>query len=63
MIRSLLAMQKVDLGFRADHVVTMRLSIAEGLYPGAVPVRALFRRVLETTSSIPGVRSAGLSMG
>jgi putative ABC transport system permease protein len=63
MIRSLLAMQSVDLGFRPDHMLTMRLMAAEARYPGAAPLRAFYRQILERAGSIPGVRSASISLG
>ena len=62
MIRSLFAMRTVNPGFRPDHVLTMRLSMAEGRYPGAPRVRQFYREVLERVRAIPGVRSASISM-
>jgi putative ABC transport system permease protein len=63
MIRSLSAMAKVDPGFRPDHVLTMRLAMADGKYPGGAAVRGFYARVLERVENIPGVKSASLSMG
>jgi len=63
MIRSLVAMQHTDPGFRIDHLLTMRLSMSDHRYPGAPAVRMFYRQVLENVSSIPGVRSASISMG
>jgi len=62
MIRSLAAMQNADPGFRPDHVLTMRLSMAEAQYRGGAAVRAFYRQVLEKATAIPGVRSASISM-
>jgi putative ABC transport system permease protein len=62
LMRSLLAMQRVDLGFRSARVVTMRLSATEGRYNGPVPLRAFYRQVLDKAASIPGVLSASISM-
>ncbi len=62
MIRSLLAMRNVNPGFRPDHVLTMRLAMAEGRYPGAARVRQFYREVLDRVRAIPGVRSASISM-
>ncbi len=62
MVRSLLAMQTVNPGFRPDHLFTMRLSMADERYPDADAVRAFYRQVLAKTGSIPGVRSVSLSM-
>ena len=63
LVRSLIAMQKVDLGFRPDHVLTMRLSPAEGRYSRPASLRAYYRQALETVSSVSGIESAGLSLG
>jgi putative ABC transport system permease protein len=62
MIRSLLAMQSVNPGFRPDHVLTMRLSMPDDRYPGAANVRMFYRQVLDRVQSIPGVVDASLSM-
>ncbi len=62
MIRSLFAMQTVNPGFRPDHTLTMRLAMAEGRYPGAERVRQFYRDVLDRVRTIPGVRSASISM-
>jgi putative ABC transport system permease protein len=62
MIRSLLAMQNVNPGFRPDHVLTVRLSMPNGRYPGAVKVRAFYRQALEQIGRVPGVMSASVSM-
>jgi putative ABC transport system permease protein len=63
MIRSLVAMQSVDLGFRPDHMLTMRLMAAEARYPGAAPLRAFYLQVLQRVSSIAAIRSASISLG
>ncbi len=62
MIRTLFAMQAVDPGFRPDHVLSMRLSMATERYPDATRVRSFYRRVLDKIGTMPGVRSASVSM-
>ncbi len=62
MIRTLFAMQAVDPGFRPDHVLSMRLSMASERYPDAARVRSFYRQVLEKIQALPGVRSASISM-
>ncbi len=62
MARTLLAMQSVDPGFRPDHVLSMRLSMATESYPDAARVRSFYRRVLDRIGSLPGVQSASVSM-
>ncbi len=63
MIRSLAALQAVDLGFRRDHLLTMRLAMSSERYATAAAIREFYRQVLERTASIPGVRAASVSLG
>ena len=63
MIRSLAAMQNVDPGFRADHLLTMGLATAETRYPGPAAIRLFYRQVLDNAIRIPGVESASISAG
>jgi putative ABC transport system permease protein len=62
MLRSLQEMQRVDPGFQTERLLTMRLAMAENRYQ-APPLRAYYRRVLETASALPGVLNASLSLG
>lgn len=62
MLRSLLALENANPGFRQDHLLTMRLAMAENRY-GPSALRIYYRRVLEGATSIPGVEGAGLSLG
>ena len=62
MLRSLEEMQRVDPGFQTERLLTMRLAMPDNRYQ-ATPLRAYYRRVLETASSIPGVLNASLSLG
>ena len=63
LVRSLFAMQRVDLGFRPAHVLTMRMSPLEGRYSSPASLRAYYRQALETVGAIAGVRSASVSLG
>jgi len=63
MIRSLTALQAVDLGFRRDHLLTMRLAMAPGRYASPAPICAFYRQVLDRARSLPGVRAAAVSLG
>ncbi len=67
LIRSSIALQRLDPGFEPTGVLTARLSLAAGrdAAPGArtSPATALatFTRVLEEASAIPGVEAAALT--
>jgi putative ABC transport system permease protein len=63
MIRSLSAMQAVDLGFRGEHVLTMSLAMSPERYGAPAATGAFYREVLARTTRIPGVRSASIAMG
>jgi putative ABC transport system permease protein len=62
MLRSLAALENANPGFRQDHLLTMRLAMADNRYPPAA-LRTFYRRVLEEAASLPGVEGAGLSLG
>jgi putative ABC transport system permease protein len=62
MLRSLEAMQHTRLGFRSDHVLTMRLAMPENRF-GPEPLRIYYRRVMEKAAGIRGVAGASLSLG
>jgi predicted permease len=60
-IKSLMNVSRVDLGIRADHVLTFGISPELNGYP---PARSavLFRRVAEELAAIPGVSSVSTAM-
>jgi predicted permease len=61
LVRSMWNLMHVDLGFKADNVLTMRLSLQGGKYnPGTA--RAFYDECLARVSAVPGVRSAALTM-
>jgi putative ABC transport system permease protein len=63
MIRSLLAVETADVGIREDHLLTMRLAMAETHLHGSGAVRMFYRQVLEKVAAIPGVQAASVSLG
>jgi predicted permease len=62
MVRSLSAMESVYPGFRRDHILTMRLAMADNRFQPD-ELRVYYQRVLETADRVPGVESASLSLG
>ncbi len=58
--RTVLNLSRVDLGFSADHLVGAYFSTAAGYTPEEAP--AVRERLIATTTSIPGVTSAAVSM-
>ena len=61
MIRTLLAMRDVALGFRADNVLTMRVPLAEQQYQTVERRNAFFEELLRRTKTVPGVTTVGLN--
>ena len=60
MIRSFAELQRVNPGFRSDHVLTMRLTLPEARYDG-LHVAQFYQRLLERVKAVPGVETAGIT--
>ena len=58
MMRSLLALYRVDLGFPPDHILSVRTPLPRGRYDTAEKKRIFFHQLLERISALPGVVSA-----
>jgi putative ABC transport system permease protein len=62
LVRSLLALQRVPLGFEPDRVITMQVSLPPGRYP--MPRRiAFYRELAGTIGALPGVTRASITSG
>jgi len=59
MLRSLGALSRIDLGFRPEGVLTLRLYLPEHAYPEATQVVQFYERLLDRVRHVPGVRHAG----
>jgi putative ABC transport system permease protein len=57
MLRSFLSLGSVDLGFRPDHVLTMRISLPEVRYSDGGRVSAFYRDLLGRVAALPSVQS------
>jgi predicted permease len=62
MIRTVVAMGRTDLGFRADHVLLSSLTLRQNRYPDAESRREVMERALTRLAAIPGVDTVALSM-
>jgi putative ABC transport system permease protein len=58
MVRSFLRLQRVDLGFAPDHMLTLGVELPRGVYPPAAT--AFWQRFEDRLRALPGVRSATL---
>lgn len=61
MIRSLATIMATDLGFRPDHLITMRISLPQAKYAKPDQVAAFNDQLLKDAQQLPGVRSASLT--
>ena len=61
LVRTLVSLQRVDLGFRPDHLLTARLVPPRTQYPDVTARRRLFERIVERAHSLPGVTSAAVT--
>ena len=55
MMRSLLALQHVDLGLTPDHILVARTPLPKGRYEKAEQKALFFRQVLDKITALPGV--------
>ena len=58
LIRSFLHLQRVDLGFKPDHLLTLRFSLPGAKYPTPQARLAFEDALLERTRQLPGVQGA-----
>jgi putative ABC transport system permease protein len=63
MMKSLLAVLRVDPGFRADHLLTMKFSMPPSRYANDVQIAAFCRQVEEKLSAMAGIKSVSFSDG
>jgi putative ABC transport system permease protein len=59
MIETLWNLRSVNLGFRADHLLTMGVPLPDKKYDTNEKIRAFYRDVLDRTRALPGVKSVG----
>jgi putative ABC transport system permease protein len=60
LLRSAIALQRAELGFRPDHVLTAEFRLPPARYPQPRAIAAFFRQALERLRSVPGIESAAL---
>lgn len=61
LIRSLMALASVDLGFRPENVLTMEIRLPYAKYTNTAQRNAFCQSLLERLRALPGVQSAALS--
>jgi putative ABC transport system permease protein len=63
LIRTSLAVEQVDVGFRTERVLTMRVPVPERRYPDRERRVAFFQDLMARLSAVPGVESVGVNTG
>ena len=63
MLRSMAALQNVDLGFQEENLLTMEVSLPAADYPTPVDVGAFFTTALDGIRALPGVVTATAMSG
>jgi predicted permease len=58
MIRTLIAMQGVELGFQPERILTLRIPFSEQRYPEAQQRNGFFQELLKHVKTIPGILDA-----
>src|SRR5262249_38507450 len=63
MINSFLRLQNVNPGFKADHVLTMLMTLPQARYPDsrADLTSGFFQQLVDRVQALPGVESAGVT--
>ena len=59
LIRSLIELNRIDLGFNPSNVLTAQLQVPATAYPQPADVVRFYRQTIERIAQIPGVRAAG----
>jgi putative ABC transport system permease protein len=61
LMRSFVNLQRVDLGFNPENVLTMRLTLPQQKYPNSAAVTAFFEELTRRVQNVPGVTSAAMA--
>jgi putative ABC transport system permease protein len=61
LINSFFHLRNLDPGFRADHLLTMKVDLSEVKYPDRERRAAFFDEVMRRVHELPGVRSAAVA--
>jgi putative ABC transport system permease protein len=61
LLRSFAKLQDVELGFKPENLLTMRISLPRNRYSGNQESWAFYKRLLQETKALPGVQDAALT--
>jgi putative ABC transport system permease protein len=63
MIESYRNLERIDLGFRPEHVISLQISLPDTKYPRAEQIGGFFQRAIELVRGLPGVDGAAVVSG
>ena len=63
LFKSLAKLQRVDLGVRIDHVITMSTDLPSAAYPSPASAARFYDAVVQRLRAVPGVEQASVSQG
>ena len=63
LIRTFLTMRDVDLGYRPDRLLVLRVPLSMERYPDAARRAAFYQELLDRLRGLPGVAAVGLNSG
>jgi predicted permease len=63
MFKSLTKLQRVDVGVRIDHVITMSADLPSPAYPSPASAVRFYEAVIQKLRAVPGVEQASVSQG
>ncbi|HKQ77450.1 MAG TPA: ABC transporter permease [Blastocatellia bacterium] len=61
MMKSFIRVRQINIGFKADHVMTAKVALLETQYSAPAQRNNFYRQLLERLSATPGVESAALT--
>jgi predicted permease len=61
LIQSFVRLQRVDLGFQPDHLLTARIRLPQPKYDSNEKAAVFFRTLIEEIRNMPGIVSAGIT--
>ena len=61
LIRTVVQLRSVDVGFNANNVLTMNIGLPNAKYPKPENIVAFFKEATDRISALPGVKAAGIT--
>jgi putative ABC transport system permease protein len=61
LIKSFWRLQQVDPGFKAEHVLTLSLTLPQSKYPENLQINQFYKTLIERLDALPGVQSAAIA--